>query len=290
MEFRHSLLEEEEVLRLSRLVREGLGAQDRLDSADEGERRQLERVIREGLRAKNRLVTHNLRLVADISHRYRVDGITPDDLFQEGVIGLMHAVDLFDPDMGYRLSTYATWWIRQRVERAIADQARLIRFPVHVHEQLKKVAHARQELLLKTGRAGLDDVIEMTGLEPALVRTLLTLLPGLTSLDDVIGDGLTVLGDMIPDDHDGDWPEAAALAASDAAEARKLLAGLDTRTAEVLALRFGVDTERPLTLEEIGTRLGVTRERVRQIESKGIASIKSQIGQRRRMNSAVTTS
>lgn len=275
----HDLLNQDEVVALKREMDRGTAALESLDAGafDGSERARLLATVRRGQSAKQRLLLHNLRLVLSISSRYHVDGLTPEDLFQEGVLGLHRAIEKFDPDKGWRLSTYATWWIRQSVERAVADKARLIRLPVHVHERVLKLSRKRAALVGEKGWASLDDLVDATGFQPSVVRQLLQLMRGYASLDEVVGDGLTTLGDLQVDRHNP-GPEEQAITASVAAEVDSLLAGLPERQAEVVRLRFGVGEDAPLTLEEVGNRYGLTRERVRQIEANAMERLRRLAG------------
>jgi RNA polymerase primary sigma factor len=271
----HDLLSQERVVALARKLTAGQRALELLDAGvtDAEQRRRLVKEVRRGREARDELLLHNLRLVLSITGRYKVEGLSPEDLFQEGVLGLMHAIEKFDPDMGWRLSTYATWWIRQSVERAIADKARLIRLPVYVHQRLLRLLRARDALIGKKGRATLDDLVDATGFQPSVVRELLQLTSGTASLDDVVGDGLTTLGELQFDQR-APSPEDLVFGQLTADEVNQLLERLPDRQAEVIRLRFGVDDDKPRTLEEIGSRYGVTRERIRQIEMKAMETLR----------------
>ncbi len=229
--------------------------------------------VRRGREARDELLLHNLRLVLSITGRCKVEGLSPEDLFQEGVLGLMRAIEKFDPDKGWRLSTYATWWIRQSVERAIADKARLIRLPVYVHQRLLRVLRGREALIGKRGRAMLDDLVVAIGFQPSVVRELLQLASGTASLDDVVGDGLITLGELQVDQR-APSPEDLVFEQVAADEVDQLLRELPDPQAAVIRLRFGVDDDKPLTLEEIGSRYGMTRERIRQIEMKAMETLR----------------
>jgi RNA polymerase primary sigma factor len=276
----HDLLSQERVVALARKVAAGQRALQMLDTEviDGEQRRRLVTDVRCGREAKDKLLLHNLRLVLSITSRYRIEGLSPEDLFQEGVLGLMRAIEKFDPDKGWRLSTYATWWIRQSVERAIADKARLIRLPVHVHERLLRTLRARDALIGNKGRATLDDLVEATGLQPSVVRELLQLASGAASLDDAVGDGLTTLGELQVDQRVPS-PEDLVFEQVRADDVHQLLQELPDRQAAVIRLRFGVDDDNPLTLEEIGNRYGVTRERIRQIEAKAMETLRRLVSQ-----------
>jgi len=275
---RHDVLPHDVVVLLARRIAEGRNAAETLATgAFEPEQRATLRVaVRRGQTAKEALVENNLRLVVSISRRFRVEGLTQDDLFQEGVLGLMRAVDKFDPDKGWQFSTYATWWIRQAVERAIADKARIIRLPVHVHERMVKTVNAQSRIEGAKGWAGIDDLVDATGLQPSVVREMLRLAPGSVSTDEIIGDGLTTLGDLQIDQHPG--PEEIVLEALTAEETARLLEALPVREADVIRLRFGIGSSGPSTLEDIGGLYRVSRERIRQIESKALKSLRKAAG------------
>lgn len=277
----HDLLAHDEVVSLARTMQRGQQALAMLEGTDAeaAHRGQLVSAVRRGEEARDHLILHNLRLVLSITRRYRVQGLTAEDLFQEGVLGLVRAIEKFDPDSGFRLSTYATWWVRQSVERAIADKARIIRLPVHVHERLVKLVRARDDLIRTRGWASFDDLVDATGFQPTTVRELLQLAPGTASLDEVVGDGLTTLGDLQVDPAATD-PEHAAVVGVVADEVEKLLTGLSDREADVIRLRFGIGENEPRTLEEIGDRYGVTRERIRQIEARAMRRLRRASGLR----------
>ncbi|MEU9824137.1 sigma-70 family RNA polymerase sigma factor [Micromonospora chersina] len=215
------------------------------------------------------LVLHNLRLVASVGKGFLGQGLDMQDVDQHGVIGLMRAVERFDVTRGLKFSTYATWWIRQAVSRGIANEARLIRVPVHKAEQIRKVKSAQALLISRDGHAALRDLVAMTGLAAPVVLECLRLSVGIVSLDLLVGeDHETRLSDfvLLADDETG--PES--LLGQD--ELRDIvhaaLAQLPERSAAVLALRAGIGCDEPMTLDEVGRVFGVTRERIRQIEGK----------------------
>ncbi len=271
----------EEVV-LARCVAQGLDATARLMECEEESALVLdrdgvsrdERLRRDGLAAKRILVESNLRLVVSIAKRYRNRGMAFLDLIQEGNLGLMRAVDKFDYTKGFKFSTYATWWIRQAITRAIADQARTIRIPVHMVDTINKVMRAQRQLLQDFGREPtVDEVAARAEMHPVRVRDILKVSQETVSLDQPMGEDDFSLSDLIEDEAAIAPSEAAARAMLNEA-VNQALSELSERERRVVRLRFGLDDGEMRTLEEVGREFGVTRERIRQIESKTLAKLR----------------
>jgi RNA polymerase primary sigma factor len=242
---------------------------------DAGELSKNRRLIRRGLKAKDELIEANLRLVVSIAKRYRNRGLAFLDLIQEGNLGLMRAVDKFDHTKGFKFSTYATWWIRQAITRAIADQARTIRIPVHMVETINKVVWAQRQLLQELGREpAIEEVAQRVELPIERVREILRINQDTVSLEQPVGDEDDFnLSDLI-EDRGAVVPDDAATRSLLDAAVREALGHLSEREQDVVRLRFGLDDGKIRTLEEVGKEFGVTRERVRQIESKTLAKLR----------------
>jgi RNA polymerase primary sigma factor len=225
--------------------------------------------------AKKRLIESNLRLVMSITRNYTRASVPLLDLIQEGNLGLIRAVEKFDYRLGYKLSTYATWWIRQAITRALADQGRTIRLPVHVADQVRRLLRARRQLAQKLNHEPtLAELARETQLTEERVRELLELVEIPVSLETPVGDGESLYGDLIEDVHSLAPHEQSAQEAR-GRELAGALEQLNPRMRRVLSLRFGLDGESPQTLEEVGNQLGITRERVRQLETRALRELRT---------------
>jgi len=226
-------------------------------------------------RAKRRLIECNLRLVMSITRNYTKAGVPLLDLIQEGNMGLIRAVEKFDYKLGFKLSTYATWWIRQAVTRALADQGRTIRLPVHVAEQVRRAQRSRRQLAQKLNRdPSMEEIAKDSGFTLERTRELFDMIEDPVSLETPVGDGESSVADMI-EDTSSESPDTATNAEARSVELAEALDQLNPRMKHVVVRRFGLDGQPSQTLEDVGTDLGITRERVRQLETRALRKLRN---------------
>lgn len=274
-----ALLTAEEEVELAKTIELGVYADHLLNDSDKpltrAMRRDLKVISREGQKARTHLLEANLRLVVSLAKRYTGRGMPLLDLIQEGNLGLIRAMEKFDYTKGFKFSTYATWWIRQAITRGMADQSRTIRLPVHLVEQVNKLARMKREMYQALGREpSNEELANESGLPEAKVELLLRQSRDPVSLDMPVGaDEEAPLGDFIEDAGAAD-AEEAVVAAFRHYDIEKIIAGLEPREQDVIRMRFGMDDGIAHTLDQIGKRYGLSRERVRQIEREVMAKFR----------------
>jgi RNA polymerase sigma factor (sigma-70 family) len=272
----HPLLGREREALLGRAVQDGKRAAARLAeerSLDPAHRRRLERQVRRASSARQELVESNLRLVVSIAKHYQHHGVDLVDLIQEGNLGLIKAVERFNPDLGYRFSTYATWWIRQAVNRAVDNTRSTVRIPSHAHSQVRRLWAAEEDVRQSLGRTPTGaEVAQETGIDPQAAEALLAAAQPVLSLSAPVGDGDFELGDVLRSGDDG--PDILGTVHAFDSELHNLVSQLPPAERTVLTLRFGLDGSPPASLTEAAASLGVSHQRARQIETRALRRLR----------------
>ncbi len=275
---RHGLLTKQDESRLAQASEAGRQARTELDTEaniSPSRVRALRRLVRSGDEAVEMFVNSNLRLVVAIDKKYQNSSLPLLDLIQDGNLGLINAVEKFDWRKGFRFSTYATWWIRQSISKGIANGSRTIRLPVHAGELLKQISGARTRLEAQLGRppAASELAKDLDSSLDHIHQVLRYSVAPLSLSEPLRHESEGVLGDLVEDTR-AISPSEAAVAAALPGEVERMLASINERERDILRMRFGLDRERPLTLEEVGIRYGLTRERIRQIESRALSKLR----------------
>ena len=273
-----ALLSAEDEVELAQAIEIGLYAEYKLNTAEKltrAEKRDMKILVKEGKKARSHLLEANLRLVVSLAKRYTCRCMPLLDLIQEGNLGLIRAMEKFDYAKGFKFSTYATWWIRQAITRGMADQSRTIRLPVHLVEQVNKLSRIKREMYQSLGReATNEELAEESGIEENKIEMLLRQSRDPVSLDMPVGaDEEAPLGDFIEDAEATD-AETAVVASMRHSDIRDVIGTLEQREQDVIRLRYGLDDGVPRTLDQIGRKFGLSRERVRQIEREVMAKLR----------------
>ena len=271
---RYPLITAEREVELAKRMEAGQLAEQRIASGKKPRRADAGDAA-DGDRARTEMIQANLRLVVAVARKYNWTGVPLLDLIQEGNIGLMRGVSKFEWRRGFKFSTYATWWIRQAIQRGVADRGRVIRLPVHIHELVLQVGRARSTLKAELGREPSDrEIANYASVPVARVAEIQLLAPHVLSLETPVGsEGNSTLGEFVPDDSSDERFEEV-LSGIGREEAVKVIATLNDRERRIIALRFGLSGDEPLTLEQVGNLFGLTRERIRQLESKALSKLR----------------
>jgi RNA polymerase primary sigma factor len=283
-----TLLDADDEVRLAKAIEDGRTASERLSAGtyEPDEQQELERLVDAGRAARRTFIQANLRLVVSIAKRYQHSGLAFLDLVQEGNLGLIRAVEKFEYRKGFKFSTYATWWIRQAMSRAIADKGRTIRVPVHMLDTIGQVRSAENELIKRTGKAPSDEEIaEEAGLTVAKVEEAKRVAPEPVSISEPVGEDDATVGDFI-EDTDAIDPFEMALIAARLQDLLQVMELLNDRERTVIAFRYGLGGNQPMTLDELGEQFNVTRERIRQIEAKALSKMRKPLHIRRLKDAA----